>query len=80
MNNKTNKSMWRSLFFYLTIILLSIGIIYVLMPNQAKKKEISDTEFWTLYYSGQVEEINVYGYTVKVRKTNGTDENKFPNQ
>ena len=72
--------MWRSLFVYGAIILLSIGLLYLLSPNANKKKQITDTQFYEMYYSGQVEEIDIYGYTVKVRKTGGTAEAKFPNE
>ena len=72
------KNVFKSWWVYLLIICAVIGIIYVVV-NKVNKNKISYTEFQQLVTENKVEEIDVYGYTIRIRKVGGIDEKRFPN-
>ena len=79
MDKKKNNSIWKSLIYVLAIILIAF-LVYWVVARRDDDKQISYTEFQQMVYAGQVEEIDVYGYTVRIRLKDGVEENRFPNE
>ena len=77
---KKKKSSLKSFLTYGLIILVTVLLIYWVVSSNNKEKQITYTEFQQMVEAGQVAEIDVYGYTVKIRKINGVKEDKFPNK
>ena len=77
MEKKKNNSM-KSILIYGLILVLSVVLIYWFVSNNDKDKQVSYTEFQQMVESGQVAEIDVYGYTVRIRKVNGVSDKNFP--
>lgn len=76
---KKKKNSLMSLVIYgLVILLIGVGIYYIFKTDDEDKK-ISYTEFQTQVYEGKIAEIDVYGYTVKIRYVDGVSADKFPN-
>ncbi len=78
MEKKKNNS-WKSIVFFIIGVVLVALLVYWVMSNNNKDKEISYTEFQQMVTSGEVAEIDVYGYTVRIRTIDGVAESKFPN-
>ena len=79
MDKKKNNSIWKSLIYVLAIILIAF-LVYWVVARRDDDKQISYTEFQQMVYAGQVEEIDVYGYTIRIRLKDGIEENRFPNE
>lgn len=79
MEKKKNNT-WKSVLLFLIGITLIVALIYVVVGRNNSDKEISYTEFQQMVESGEVAEIDVYGYTVRIRKVDGVAENRFPNE
>ena len=79
MDKKKNNSIWKSLIYVLAIILIAF-LVYWVVARRDDDKQISYTEFQQMVYAGQVEEIDVYGYTIRIRLKDGVEENRFPNE
>ncbi len=79
MEKKKNNT-WKSVLLFLIGIALIVALIYVVVGRNNSDKEISYTEFQQMVESGEVAEIDVYGYTVRIRKVDGVAENRFPNE
>ena len=77
MNKKKNNSL-KQLLVYGLILLLSVLLIYWFVSGNNDDKQISYTEFQQMVQDGQVAEIDVYGYTVRIRKVGGVSEKNFP--
>ena len=77
---KKKNNPWRSVLIYGLVLVLAAVLIYWVVANNNKTKQVSYTEFKDMVQSGEVAEIDVYGYTVRIRKINGVSEDKFPNQ
>ena len=75
---KKKQSPWKSVLFYGIIILLAVMIIYWVMGSNEKSKEITYSEFQQQVYAGKVAEIDVYGYTVRIRYKDGVSDKDFP--
>jgi len=75
---KKKNSPWKSIITYGLIILCATLLIFWFVSNNDKKKEVSYTEFQQMVEAGQVAEIDVYGYTVRIRKVGGVEDKKFP--
>ncbi len=75
---KKKRSSWKTILIYGLVLLLGIGIIYWVVSANNKQKEISYTQFQQLVMEHKVEEIDVYGYTIRIRKVDGVKENEFP--
>ncbi len=75
---KKKKSPWKSFLIYGAIILCCVLLIYWFVSSKEKEKQISYTEFQEMVIDGKVEEIDVYGYTIKIRKVDGVKEKEFP--
>ena len=75
---KKKKSPMKSILTYGLILLLAVVIIYWFVSNNEKEKQITYTEFQQMVESGEVAEIDVYGYTVRIRKVDGVDDEDFP--
>jgi len=75
---KKKKSSWKSTLMYLLIIMLAVVLIYWIVSSNDKKKEISYTEFQQMVEAGEVAEVDVYGYTVRIRKVDGVKSKNFP--
>ncbi len=75
---KKNNSPWKSFLFYGTVLLLVVLMIYWVVSANNKSKEVSYTEFQSMVEAGEVAEIDVYGYTVRIRKVDGVKEENFP--
>jgi len=78
MDKKKKNSPLKTLLVYGLIILLCVGLIVFLVNSKKESKEISYTEFQQMVTNGEVAEIDVYGYTVRIRKVGGLDKKKFP--
>ncbi len=79
MENKKG-STWKSAIFYILVFLAAIGIIFWFVSSNNTSKRIRYTEFQSMVEAGQVAEVDVYGYTVRIRKVGGVDAKKFPKQ
>ena len=79
MDKKKNNSIWKSLIYVLAIILIAF-LVYWVVARRDDDKQISYTEFQQMVYAGRVEEIDVYGYTIRIRLKDGVEENRFPNE
>lgn len=79
MDKKKNSSL-KQILVYGLILLMSVLIIYWVVSGNNNDKEISYTEFQQMVEAGEVAEVNVYGYTVRIRKVDGVDEKSFPNK
>lgn len=77
--DKKKNSIWKSLIYIVAIIFVAI-MIYWVVSSRGNEKEISYTEFTQMVEAGEVEEIDVYGYTVRIRKKDGVEEKKFPKE
>lgn len=75
---KKKKSSWKTFLTYGLILLCSVLLIYWFVSGNDKNKQVSYTEFQQMVESGQVAEIDVYGYTVRIRKVNGVKDKEFP--
>ena len=79
MEKKKNNS-WKSLLTYGIILLCAVLLIYWFVSGNNNNKQISYTEFQQMVESGQVAEIDVYGYTVRIRTVDGVDDEEFPKE
>lgn len=77
MDKKKNSS-WKNILFYGLILLVAILLIYWVVGDDKSSKEISYTEFQQIVNDGKVAEIDVYGYTIRIRKVDGVSAKKFP--
>ena len=75
---KKKNNLWKTLLTYGLIILLAVAVIFWLVSSNKEAKKISYTEFQQLVENGQVAEIDVYGYTIRIRKVDGIEDKKFP--
>ncbi|MBR1988006.1 MAG: ATP-dependent zinc metalloprotease FtsH [Clostridia bacterium] len=75
---KKKQSPLKTFLIYGIIILLAVMIIYWVMGSNEKSKEISYSEFQQQVYAGKVAEIDVYGYTVRIRYNDGVSDKDFP--
>ncbi len=75
---KKKKNSWKSILTYGLILLLAVVLIYWFVSKNDKEKQISYTEFQQLVEDGKVAEIDVYGYTVRIRKVGGVQDKDFP--
>ena len=79
MNKKKNNSL-KQFIVYAVILLLSVLLIYWVVSGNDKDKQISYTEFQQMVEAGEVAEIDVYGYTIRIREIDVVDEDEFPNK
>ena len=77
---KQKKKPWKSFLIYILVLLVAVGLIYWVASKNNNGKQISYTQFQTMVEAGQVEEIDVYGYTVRIRTTGGVEDKNFPRQ
>ena len=75
---KKKNNPWKSFLTYGLILLVAVLIIYWVVSNNDKNKQITYTEFQQLVIENKVEEIDVYGYTIRIRKVKGVKEDEFP--
>ena len=75
---KKKNSMWKSVIVSIIAIVVIALLVYWIASYNNRAKEISYTEFQQMVESGQVAEIDVYGYTVRIRTKDGVDENRYP--
>ena len=75
---KKKNNPWKSILTYGLILLCAVLLIYWFVSNNDKDKQISYTEFQQMVEAGQVAEIDVYGYTVRIRKVGGVEDKNFP--
>ncbi len=76
--NKNKKKGWLNFIIYALVIVMAIVVIYIVVDNANAQKKINYREFKELVLTDQVAEIDVYGYTVKVRKVDGVKDSDFP--
>ncbi len=77
---KKKNNQWKSIFTYGLILLFAVLLIYWFVSENEKDKQVSYTEFQQMVEYGQVAEIDVYGYTVRIRKVGGVSDKDFPNK
>ena len=75
---KKKNNPWKSILTYGIILVLAVVLIYWFVSRNNKGKEISYTQFQEMVLSGEVAEIDVYGYTVRIRTVGGVEDKKFP--
>ena len=78
MEKKKNNS-WKSIIFFIIGVVVVALLVYWVMSNNNREKEVSYTEFQQMVTSGEVAEIDVYGYTVRIRLVDGVADSRFPN-
>jgi len=74
---KSGGSKWLT---YLLIIAVAVILIYWVGSLNDNEKQISYTEFELMVKNNEVAEIDVYGYTIRIRTVGGVDEKDFPNE
>ncbi len=74
------KNSWKTILIYTLVILLCLGLVYWIFARNDTSKQISYTEFQELVLDGKVAEVDIYGYTARVRKVDGVPEKNFPNK
>jgi len=79
MNKKKNNNL-KQLLVYGLILLLSVLLIYWFVSGNEDDKQISYTEFQQMVEAGEVAEVDVYGYTIRIRKVGGVKDEDFPNE
>lgn len=79
MEKKKNNS-WKTILFFIIGVVLVALLVYWVMSNNNRSKEVSYTEFQQMVTNGEVAEIDVYGYTVRIRTIDGVAENRFPDE
>ena len=80
MEKKKKNNSWKSILIYGLILIFAVMLIYWVVSRKNEDKQISYSEFQQLVESGQVADVDVYGYTIRIRKVNSTiKEDKFPN-
>ena len=77
MEKKKNNQL-KSIISYGLILLCAVLLIYWFVSGNNEDKLVSYTEFQQMVQSGQVAEVDVYGYTVRIRKVGGVDDEDFP--
>ena len=78
--NKKKNNQKKSFWIYAIVILLMFLVVYWVVSSNNNNKKISYTEFQQMVTDGKVAEIDVYGYTVRIRKVGGVEDKKFPNE
>ena len=76
-NNMPNKK--RSLMF-IGILILCLLVVVAVSSLSGKNTYISYTEFQNLVYAEKIEEVDIVGGTVRIRKVDGVKEDDFPNK
>ncbi|MGN0788187.1 MAG: ATP-dependent zinc metalloprotease FtsH [Candidatus Onthoplasma sp.] len=77
---KKQNSVWKSLLVYGIIALILIAIVVFVTSQNDKGKEIQYSEFVQLVEENKIEQVDIYGYTIRIRKVGGVDKSKFPKQ
>jgi len=80
MEKKKKNNPWKTLLTYALIILLCVGLIWFFVSNNKDSKKIKESDFYVMVELGQVAEVDILDYTVKVRKINGVEDEKFPKE
>ena len=76
-NNMPNKK--RSLMF-VGILILCLLVVVAVSSLSGKNAYISYTEFQNLVYAEKIEEVDIVGGTVRIRKVDGVKADDFPNK
>ena len=76
-NNMPNKK--RSLMF-IGILILCLLVVVAVSSLSGKNTYISYTEFQNLVYAEKIEEVDIVGGTVRIRKVDGVKADDFPNK
>ncbi len=78
MEKKKNHTL-KSLLSFILVMVCAVALIYWFVSGNEKEKQIKYTDFVQMVESGQVSDIDVYGYTIKIRKVDSEiEEGKFP--
>ena len=80
MDKKQKSSPWKSILIWIAVFAVVFILIYWATSNNNSGKKISYTEFQTMVQENKVEEIDVYGYTVRIRYVDGVKEDDFPSK
>ena len=76
---KKKNNPWKSIITYGLIILCAVLLIYWFVSGNDKDKQVTYTEFQQMVEAGEVDEIDVYGYTIRIRKVDSDIKDKeFP--
>ena len=75
---KKKNNPWKSLLFYGAVLLGVILLISWVSSSKNKTKEISYSEFQVLVETGKVVEVDIYGYTARIRLKDGVKDENFP--
>jgi len=77
---KKKKTNWKTILVYVLVLALSIGVIYWFVSASEKEKEVSYSEFQVMVETGKVAEVDIYGYTVRIRLHDGVEDKDFPDK
>lgn len=81
MENNNKKKSSKSIWIYAVVFILMIVAVYWAISTNNKSSEISYTQFVQLVKENKVEEIDVYGYTIRIKLVDSKiPDGKFPNQ
>ena len=75
---KKKKNLWKSIITYGLILLVAVLIIYWFVSKNNESKKITYSEFQVMVETNQVEEVDIYGYTVRIRLVDGVKAKDFP--
>ncbi len=75
---KKKGSPWKSIIIYILIFAAVALLIYWVAGSNNNGEKITYTEFQNQVEAGKVEEIDVYGYTVRIRAKGGVSKENFP--
>ena len=77
---KKKKTNWKTILIYALVLALSIGVIYWFVSASEKEKQVSYSEFQVMVETGKVAEVDIYGYTARVRFIGGVADKDFPDE
>ncbi len=77
---KKKNNLWKSIIFFIIGVAIVALLVYWVMSSNNRDREVSYTEFQQMVTNGEVAEIDVYGYTVRIRLVDGVEENRFPDR
>ncbi len=75
---KKKNNRWKSILTYGLILVLAVVLIYWFVSKNEKDKQITYSEFQIMVESGEIAEVDIYGYTVRIRKVGGVEDKDFP--
>ena len=79
MQKKKNSNL-KQILIYGVILLVSVLLIFWFVSGNNKDTRITYSEFQTMVEQNKIAEVDIYGYTVRIREVDGVAEKDFPNK